>query len=153
MKPKTDYKRKDNFHKKNYLGYINKNNQDEIYTDSESEILYINNINNTENPNEKFTTWIYDTGAADHITNNKNILSNFIEKKIKMKYIAKNLISGIKLEQAGITCKINNKNYKPQLEIRNKENLIFKTRSETTLIAAEETNRRCFMMELEPKNF
>jgi len=29
--------------------------------------------------------WFYDTGAPEHITNNKDILSNFVEKHIQLR--------------------------------------------------------------------
>ena len=85
---KQKYKNKNyKNHKNSY--YISKENNDFIYSDSEKEMfnnLYINNVNyDNKNNNNKITTWIYDTGASEHITNNKNILTNFTQKPITMK--------------------------------------------------------------------
>lgn len=38
-----------------------------------------------DKPQKSKTLWIYDTGASEHITNNKDILINFKEEKIIMK--------------------------------------------------------------------
>ena len=85
-----------NIRRNNHFNYINKNDKDKdiIYSDSDEEyfnnrnnnVLYINNINyENDNSNSEITSWIYDTGASEHITNNKNILTNFKEKQITMK--------------------------------------------------------------------
>ncbi|OUM58204.1 hypothetical protein PIROE2DRAFT_64577 [Piromyces sp. E2] len=37
------------------------------------------------NQDENKTTWTFDTGASEHITNNKNILKNFKEEKVTLK--------------------------------------------------------------------
>jgi len=42
-------------------------------------------------------------------------------------HIAINLLSGSKLAESEIICKINKENYKPKLEIKNNGELIFKT--------------------------
>jgi len=51
--------------------------------------LYINNIKKDDNINfinNNYIYWIYNTGAAKHITNIKNILKNFYkyENNVKM---------------------------------------------------------------------
>ncbi len=86
-----NYKNKRN----NQFNYINNENKDIIYSDSDADnfnvnnnkTLYINNIiyETNKNNNNKVTSWVYDTGASEHITNNKNILTDFIEKQITMK--------------------------------------------------------------------
>ena len=162
-KQNSNYRRKNYSNKRKHIGYINNDNKDEIYSSSNESVLYINNIYKNDklnNINENYTYWIYDTGAAEHITNNKNILKNFTNKKIMLKcanntmcefqgygtyegkinnqniklknvwyseQIAMNLISGIKLAESGIICKINKESFKPQLEIKNNWKLIFKT--------------------------
>ena len=163
-KYKNHKKGRNHHNRKNHLGFINneptsKENKDEISSDSDGSIYFINNIND-EYINKNQTTWVYDTGASEHITNDKDILENFISKKIIMKCannttcefsgygtykgkinnhnitlnkvlysekIAKNLISGIKLAESNITCEISNKNFKPQLIIKNNNKTIFKT--------------------------
>jgi len=88
------YNNNDNRNKnKNQFNYANRERNDIIYSDSEEEIynnsndiLYINNMN-IENKSKKknIISWIYDTGASEHITNNKSILTDFINKQITMK--------------------------------------------------------------------
>jgi len=163
-KYKNHKKGRNHHNRKNHLGFINneptnKENKDEISSDSDGSIYFINNIND-EYINKYQTTWVYDTGASERITNNKDILENFITKKVIMKCannticefsgygtykgkinnynitlnkvlysdkIAKNLISGIKLAESNIPCEISNKNFKPQLIIKNNNKIIFKT--------------------------
>ena len=51
-------------------------------------IYYDNNYNKNflyNNENFDYTTWTFDTGSSEHITNNKDILTNFINKKSFMK--------------------------------------------------------------------
>jgi len=48
----------------------------------------INNLEHDEAPTQNednYTTWTYDTGASEHITNNKNILEDYTENKTTMK--------------------------------------------------------------------
>lgn len=103
-----------NFHRRNHLSFISNENKDEIYSTSEDEISFINNINykdnNPDNNSEKYTTWIYDTGASEHITNNKNILKNFTNKKVSMK-CANNTICNF-LGYGTYEGKLNNHNIK-----------------------------------------
>jgi len=58
---------------------------DELRPILENKKLYNIQINKEYNKNYNNTTcWTYDTGASEHVTNNKNILKNFIKRKIKM---------------------------------------------------------------------
>jgi len=65
--------------------YINENNQDTINYDSDNNEKYLFNINKGNNNKENFTTWVYDTGASEHITNNFSILTNFVKLPVTMK--------------------------------------------------------------------
>ena len=49
----------------------------EITIPNKKEELYVNNINYYEE-NDKTSEWLYDTGAGEHITNDFNLLNNFI---------------------------------------------------------------------------
>ncbi len=64
----------------NYNENINYTN-DISYTDS---INYINNYNCTSPNDNNESTWIYDSGAIVHITNDRSLLTNFKEYKIKL---------------------------------------------------------------------
>ena len=82
-KPKHNNKRKNK--KGNYLGFLNNGECDEVLSLSGDEVFLINNIkegsekkcDNKSSENTDVTSWIYDTGASEHITNNKNILKKF----------------------------------------------------------------------------
>ena len=56
----------------------------EITIPNKKEELYVNNINYYEE-NDKTSEWLYDTGAGEHITNDFNLLNNFIHCKIKLR--------------------------------------------------------------------
>jgi len=48
----------------------------------------INNLEHDESSTQNedsYTTWTYNTGASEHITNNKNILEDYTENKTTMK--------------------------------------------------------------------
>jgi len=158
---RSNFKRNNQFkNKKNRINFVNKNKHDIIYSSDDDLLLIYNIENKEEDNNSKFTTWIYDTGASEHITNNKNILRNFKQFKTKMKcanntnceflgygtyegkinnhhirlnkvyyskQISKNLISGTKLAESGITCEINNNSHHPQLIIKNNNENIYNT--------------------------
>jgi len=44
-----------------------------------------NTISEVEKPQNNKTGWTYDTGASEHITNKKEILTNFNEEKISLR--------------------------------------------------------------------
>ena len=70
------------------FNFINNKNQlfSENEDDNNSNTLYLNNINYDNNSqNKNFTNWIYDTGASEHITNNKDILTDFKNQQTTMK--------------------------------------------------------------------
>jgi len=84
-----------NFCDKNYE--LSNNNEEKVNNNScinskQSEIKvprvteYLNSLNNILHINEdEKTQWLYDSGAGEHITNNKNILKNFINDPVTLK--------------------------------------------------------------------
>ncbi|OUM70683.1 hypothetical protein PIROE2DRAFT_1233 [Piromyces sp. E2] len=116
---KNNSKQKSNYKNKNTTKAsrtkLNKNNKIHDFNNkyktgesSEKEIpfeelktMYYSNIDNIETiidypNNENKTTWTFDTGASEHITNNKDILKNFKEEKV----------IGIKLAKNGMKCNL-----------------------------------------------
>ena len=60
--------------------------QEEIIILKKKEELYENNINYYEE-DDKTSEWLYNTGAEEHITNDFNLLNNFIHCKIKLRWV------------------------------------------------------------------
>ncbi|KAG4085739.1 hypothetical protein H8356DRAFT_1357179 [Neocallimastix lanati (nom. inval.)] len=68
----------------------------EIFGD-EGKVKFLLNINNNEE-----TSWLYDYGAGEHLNSNKEILDNYTEEKTELRYVTKDIISGIELAKTSV---------------------------------------------------
>lgn len=66
----------------NYFEFTN-DIQKENYKLNEVQKIY--NVSPSNNHLKEQTVWIFDTGASEHLTNNKTILENYQENKVTLK--------------------------------------------------------------------
>ena len=69
----------------NFIEKINEINLDQEETEKLNNIQNMNLKVNLSKPSEKKTNWVFDTGASEHITNNKDILEDYIEHQVTLK--------------------------------------------------------------------